>query len=452
MKFIQSKIDDLNAVLTVTVEKDDYADKVNSALKNYKKNANIPGFRKGQVPMSLIKKQHEKPLMYEEVNKLLQSGVDNYLKENKIEILAQPLPKADEKFDWDAENLDFSFDLGLAPSFDIELDNISVPYHKITVSDEDVDKYVENFATRYGKMSSAEEVKKDAIIKGVFHEVNDGGEILEDGEHYHATIHFNQLNDKDTFEGKKREDRIQINNETLFEEPHQLAAALGIEDEQIANFDKNLSFKINEITHHEKAEVNQELFDKVYGEGAVDSEEAFRTRVKEEAEKMYVDESDRVLLGAVLMDAVENTKFDLPVEFLKKWIRFNEQEPKSEEEIDEMYENSEKGIRYQLIEGKLAKKYDITVEQDDVLNQAVDMIKQQMAMYGVSNPEMDDNQLKQIAISSLQNEEEYKKLADQVFAAKMLDVVKDHVNLKEKEVSFDEFIEEVKKQNEKVNA
>ncbi|MGI9525637.1 MAG: trigger factor [Weeksellaceae bacterium] len=451
MNFTQSKIDDLNAVLTVTVEKTDYEDKVNSALKNYRKNANVPGFRKGQVPMSLIKKQYEKPMMYEEVNKLLQSGIDEYIRDNKIDLLGQPLPKADENFDWDAENLEFSFDLGLAPDFDIDLEKVAVPYHKITVSEEDVDKYVDNFATRYGKLSAADEVQEGAVMKGVFHVMNEAGEIEEGADHYHATIRYNQLDNKEPFTGKKKEDKVEVEAQSLYKEPNQLAAALGIDEEEAKEL-KKLSFKINEITNHEPAEINQELFDKVYGDGEVDSEEAFRTRVKEEAEKMYEGESDRVLLGAVLMDIVENSEFELPEEFLKKWMKFNEQESKTDEELDEMYKNSEKGMRYQLIEGKIASKYELEVSQDDVLNQAVEMMKQQMAMYGVSSPEMDDNQLKQIAISSLQNESEYKKLADQVFATKMLDVVKSKVKLEEKEVSFDEFIEEVKAQNEKVNA
>lgn len=452
MNFTQSKIDDLNAVLTVTVDKADYADKVNSALKNYRKNANVPGFRKGQVPMSLIKKQYEKPMMYEEVNKLLQSGVDEYIRENKIDLLGQPLPKADENFDWDAEELNFSFDLGIAPNFDIDLESLSIPYHKITVSDEDVDKYVDNFATRYGKLSAADEVQDGAVLKGVFHMVDANGEEIEGADHYHSMLRYNQLENKEAFEGKKKDDKVLVDAKSLYKEAYQLADALGIEEEEAENFDKKLSFKINEITHHQKAEINQELFDKVYGEGAVDSEESFRARVKDEAEKMYIGESDRVLLGAVLMEIVEKSTFELPAEFLKKWIQFNEQEPKTDEEIDKIYQQAEKGMRYQLIEGKIASQYNLEVSQDDVLDQAVQMMKQQMAMYGVSNPEMDDNQLKQIAISSLQNESEYKKLADQVFATKMLDVIKDKVKLEEKEVSFDEFIEEVKAQNEKVNA
>lgn len=448
MKFNQSNIDDLNAVLTVTVEKADYQDKVATMLKDYKKSANVPGFRKGQVPMSLIKKQYEKPLMYEEVNKVLQSGINDYLRDNKIDILGNPLPKADETFDWEAEELNFDFELGLAPDFKVELDKVTSPYHKIEVSEEDVNKYVDNFAMRYGKMSVTDEVAEGAILKGVFYELDENG--AETAEHYHSTVRFDELKAKDAFSGKKVEDKIEIEAKELFEEEAKLVQTFGLEDG--ADFNKKLSFKINEITAHQKAEINQELFDKVYGEGAVDSEEAFLEKVKEESAKMYEGEADRVMLSAVLMKLVEDSKFELPAEFLKKWLKFNQQEPLTDEQADEMYNNSEKGMRYQLIEGKIATQFDIQVSQDDIMDHAVKMIKQQMAMYGINNPDMDDEQLKQIALSSLQNEEEYRRLTDQVFAEKMLKVFKENVKFEEKSVSFDEFVEEVKQQNEKANA
>lgn len=446
MKVTQSKVDDLNAVLTVSVDKEDYAEKVNKALKNYKKNANVPGFRKGQVPMGLIKKQYEKPLIYDEVNKLLQSNVDKYLTENKVELLGQPLPKADENFDWDAEQLNFSFDLGLAPSFEIDLDKLSVPYHKIKVADEDVDKYVDNFRMRYGKMSPAEEVQEGAVLKGVFYELDENDE--ETAEHYHANLLFSDLKSKELFEGKKNEDKVSIAAQDIFESQDKLASTFGLEGDEVESFDKKLVFKINGVTNHEKAEINQELFDKVYGEGTVDSEEAFRNKIKEEAEKMYVGEADRVMLTNSLLHIVDNTPMDLPKEFLIKWIQFSNKEADTPEKAEELYDKSEKGMRFQLVEGKIANKYELSVTREDVETQAVEAVKQQMTMYG-AGADFDDEMLKQIAQSALQNEEEYRRLTDQVFSNKMLKVVKDHVKLEEKEVSFDEFLEDVKAQNEK---
>ena len=438
--------DDLSAVLTVSIDKADYTDKVSSALKNYKKNANVPGFRKGHVPMGLIKKQYEKPLIYEEVNKLLQENVDKYLTENKIEILGQPLPKEDKSFDWDNDTLKFEFELGLAPQFDVNLEDITLPYHKIQVSDEDVDKYIENFRMRYGKMSEAETAAEGAYLKGVFYELDENGE--ETAEHYHATIAFNDLKSKELFEGKKKDEKVEVDAKEIFEDDEKLATTFGLEQDEVADFNKKLVFKIQSITNHEKAEMNQEFFDKIYGEGEVDSEEAFRAKVKEESEKMYVEEADRVMLTNGLLHLVENTKFDLPKDFLVKWVQFSNQEADTPEKAEEMYKGAEKGMRFQLVEGKVANKFDISVTKEDIEEQAIEMVKKQMAMYG-AGMNFDDDMLKNIAQQALQDEKQYRQLADQVFAGKMLQVFKDNVKLEDKEVSFDEFLEDVKAQNEK---
>ena len=438
--------DDLSAVLTVSIDKADYTDKVDSALKNYKKNANVPGFRKGHVPMGLIKKQYEKPLIYEEVNKLLQENVDKYLTENKIEILGQPLPKEDKSFDWDNDTLKFEFELGLAPQFDVNLEDITLPYHKIQVSDEDVDKYIENFRMRYGKMSEAETAAEGAYLKGVFYELDENGE--ETAEHYHATIAFNDLKSKELFEGKKKDEKVEVDAKEIFEDDEKLATTFGLEQDEVADFNKKLVFKIQSITNHEKAEMNQEFFDKIYGEGEVDSEEAFRAKVKEESEKMYVEEADRVMLTNGLLHLVENTKFDLPKDFLVKWVQFSNQEADTPEKAEEMYKGAEKGMRFQLVEGKVANKFDISVTKEDIEEQAIEMVKKQMAMYG-AGMNFDDDMLKNIAQQALQDEKQYRQLADQVFAGKMLQVFKDNVKLEDKEVSFDEFLEDVKAQNEK---
>lgn len=446
MNVTYNKVDDLNAVLSVAIEKADYAEKVEKALKNYRKNANVPGFRKGFVPMGLVKKQYEKPLIYDEVNKLLQESVNKYLNDNKVEILGQPLPKEDKSFNWDNETLKFEFELGLAPEFEVDLAEVEIPYHKITVSDDEVEKYIENFRLSYGKMSEAEEVGEGAYIKGVFYELDENGE--ETSAHYHANIFHKDLKDKKVFDGKKKGDKVEIEAKDIFEDQDKLAQTFGLEDGEIADFNKKLVYKIQDIVNHQKAEINQELFDKVYGEGVVDSEEAFRAKVKEEAEKMYVAEADRVMLTNGLLNLVENKKFDLPKEFLLKWLQFSNQNVDSTEKAEEMYNNAERGMRFQLVEGRVANKYDVSVTREDVEKQAIDAVKQQMKMYGASL-NFDDEMLKGIAQQSLQDENQYRQLADQVFAGKLITLFKQNAKLQEKEVSFEDFVEEVKAQNEK---
>lgn len=446
MNITQNKVDDLNATMKVVIEKSDYAEKVEKALKDYRKNANISGFRKGMVPMTLIKKQYEKPLIYEEVNKLLQSEIDKYFLDNKIEILGQPIPVEDNNFDWDAETLEFNFELGLAPTFDLNLKDLEIPYHKIEVSEEEVDKYIENFRRQYGKMQEGEEVKDSSYLKGVFYELNEKGE--EEGSHYHANVSVSDLKDVDGFVGKKKDEKIEVNPHELFKDELQMQEIFGLEDNEVASFTDKLSFKINQITNHELAEIDKDLFAKVYGDEPIETEEDFRSKVKAEAEKMYVGEADRVMLTAGLMELVEKNKFDLPKDFLIKWLKFSRKEPITDEQATEMYEKSEKGIRFQLVEGKVASEYKLSVTPEEVMTKALDAVKQQLKAYG-GGMNFEEEQIKQIAQSALQNQEEYQRLADQVFAEKMMTIFKENAKLNEKVVSFDDFVEDVKKQNEK---
>lgn len=447
MNVTHSKVDNLNATLQVSIEKSDYQEKVNKALKNYRKNANVPGFRKGNVPMSLVKKQYEKPLIYEEVNKLLQSSVNDYLNKNEVEILGQPLPIENKDFNWDNDPLNFEFELGLAPDFEVNLKEMKIPYHKINVSDEEVEKYVDNFRMRYGKMSQAETASEGAYLKGIFYELDENGN--ETSEHYHATIAFNDLKTRELFEGKKKDERVEISAQELFQDEKKLASTFGLEDEEVKDFNKKLNFKIQEITSHQKAEMNQEFFDKVYGEGEVDSEESFRNKVKEESEKMYEQEADRVMLTNGLLQIVENTQIELPKEFLIKWLQFSNKEVNSPEQAEQMYNNAEKGLYFQLAEGKVANQFNVSVTKEDIEEKAIDAVKNQMTMYGASGIDLEEKMLKNIALQALQDENQYKQLADQVFAEKMIKVFKENATLKTKNVSFEEFVEEVKAQNEK---
>ncbi len=447
MNITQSKVDDLNSVLTVNIDKEDYKGSVDKMLKDYRKSANVPGFRKGQVPMSLIKKQYEKPLVYEEVNKLLQKSVDDYLQENKISILGNPLPKVNDKFNWDDNPLVFEFELGLSPEFDVNLDQLKLDDYKITVSDEDVNKYVDNFRQRFGSMKDADEVTEDSVLKGVFHVVGEDGKVKEDEEHYHATLRVADLKDKEPFLGKKVEDKVTIDSKDLYEDPHQLQHALGLDHDEAHNFDKPLQFKINQITELVPAEINQELFDKVYGENVVTSEEEFRNKIKEEAEKMYERESDRYLLNEALEKLLDETEIPLPEDFLVRWIEFSNDEANTPEEAKKLLDESEKGLRFQLIEAKLAEKYNLNVTQDEMLDQAVTRIKQQMAMYGAPM-KMEDDQLKEIAVGALQDQNEARRIADEVFSEKLINAVKENATLNTKDVSFDEFMEVVSNKKE----
>lgn len=440
MNITQNNIDDLNAVLTVIIEKEDYQEKVEKVLKDYRKNATIKGFRKGQVPMSLIRKQHEKAVIFDEVNQLLQQGINEHIQKEKISILGNPLPIADESFDWDADQLKFEFELGLAPEFDVDLSKVEVETYKVKVDEEEVQKYVENFAKRFGSMKSLDKVAKDGEvnIKVIIKELDEDKKVVEGGLEKETFLFTEEIANAKDFHGKKVGDVVVVNSKDLYEDPMNLENTLGLTAEEIATFDKNLEVTIKEITAMEASEINQELFDKVYGEGAVKDEAEFRQKIREEAEKMYARETDRQMMNDVVKSLIDITKFDLPNDFLSRWLHQTNDKIESLEAAKEQLVKEEEGLRYQLIESKVAEKYELNVEYADVEATAKKLIKEQLAMYGQTN--MPEEDLEKIVQSSLQNQEEFRRMADQVFADKMMQAFKENAKLTQKEVTFDEFV------------
>ncbi|MDD3771238.1 MAG: trigger factor family protein, partial [Weeksellaceae bacterium] len=293
MNISQNSIDSLNAVLTVTIEKNDYKEKVENTLKNYRKTANIKGFRKGQVPMSFIKKQYEKAVIFDEVNQLLQSGINDYIQKENLSILGNPLPKTQEDFDWDAEKLNFEFEIGLAPDFKLDLAKVKIEAYKVEVNDEEIDKYVNNFAKRFGSMKSLEKVEEGEVnIKVQVKELDGDKNEVENGLDTETFLFVEELAKPKKFIGKKVNDVVTAKMKEISEDNAKLETIFGLTQEEISDFKGLLQLTITEITKMENSPIDSSLFDKVYGEGAVTTEEEFRQRIKEEAEKMYSRETD----------------------------------------------------------------------------------------------------------------------------------------------------------------
>lgn len=444
MNITKTNIDDLNAVVAVTISQDDYQEKVDTTLKSYKKNANIPGFRKGHVPMGMIKKQYGKAIMFEEVNRLLQESVSNYINEEKLNILGQPLPKPQDTIDWNAKEFIFEFELGLAPEFEVKLDGKGITQYEITVDNEEINRYIENFQKRYGKMISQDEVKATSNVNGVFEELAEDGKPKEEGIKNQTTISVSSIKGKKNIEkliGSKVEDELEFKTKNLFENTSDLALALGKTVSEIEGLEINIRFIIKEITEVEPAEVNQELFDKIYGEGAVESEKAFKEKIASESIKMYQGEVDRQLLNDIIENLIQKTKFDLPHDFLTRWLKETSEKIESDEQAKEEYEKAEKSLRYQLIEAKIADKHEVKVEMEDIKAEASNLIKAQMAQYGQANAS--EEEIEDIVNRILQNQDEYKRIAEQVFGAKMLNVYKENMTFKTKKVKFENFVKEV---------
>lgn len=440
MNITKENIDALNSIVKIDITADDYQNKVEKELNDYRKKANIPGFRKGHVPMSLVKKQYGKSIMIDEVNKLLQEALNNFLTEEKLDVLGNPLPKAQENFSWDTDTFTFEFELGLAPEFEVNLKpKKAITAYKIIADDKMIDEQIVNIREQYGKLITQEAIVENSNITGSF--VNEEKEINKK-----STFKLEKVKGKPNhkkFIGKKVGDTIELKSKNLFTDDHMLMNILGISHDDAHDFNETLKFTIEEITETELAEVNKELFDKIFGIDLIKDETEFRARLKEDAEKQFTSQADQQLLNAVTESLIENTKFDLPTEFLQKWLAVAGDKPMTPDQAIEEYNRSEKGLRYQLIEGKISKDHDIKVSYDDLKTFAKGFIKTQMAQFGNSNPE--EKELEEIANRVLSNQEESKRLSDQLMNEKLLTFFKENIKLKTKEVTYEGFIKEVYK-------
>jgi len=440
MNITKENIDSLNAVVKVEIAAADYKEKVETILQDYRKKADIPGFRKGHVPMGMVKKQYGKSIMIDEINKMLQESLNTFLTEEKLDILGNPLPKIDENFSWDTEDFSFEFELGLSPEFDVDLSaKKKITQYNIIAEDSLIDKEVENLQSRFGKIQAKDEVVEGTNVTGTFS--NEEKEIDKKSTIVLADIK-GKVNLK-KFIGAKVGDVISLKTKGLFTDSHKLMGALGLTHDEIHGLEIDLSFTIEEITETELAELNQELFDKLFGEGTIATVEELRGKIKEDAENQFKLQSEQQLLNSVTEYLVDNTKFDLPAEFLKKWLATAGENPISEEQAAEEFEKSEKGLRYQLIESKVMTANGIKLDYEELKAYAIEFIKGQMAQYGNMNPE--EKELEEIAGRVLSNQDEAKKLQEQLVSKKLLTFYKENITFNEKEVSYDDFVKEVYK-------
>ncbi|MDI9309386.1 MAG: trigger factor [Limnohabitans sp.] len=435
MNITKTNIDALNAVVTVEVAKNDYADNVEKVLQNYRKNANIPGFRKGAVPLSLVKKQYGKAVLAEEVNKLIQDGLNKFLTEEKLDILGNPLPKFNNELDWNAEDFSFEFELGLAPEFDVILDNKSdLTYYKIVADEKMLNDQVARIQKQFGKMIAKAEVAEGDDIRGTF--VNE-----EKGINKPAQITLDIFENKEvakSFVGKKAGDIVAIPTKGLFNDDHKLMDYMGVGHDDVHGLDITVDFKIEEVTTSEPAELNQELFDKLFGAGVVSSVEEVKAKIKEDAEKQFAQQADQKFFNDATEMLINNHQVELPAEFLKRWIQTVGETPLTAEQAEIEYNKSENGLRYQLIESKIITGNNLQITFEDLKAYAGDVIRKQMAQFGQLDPSQED--VDNIVARVMSNQEEVRRLSEQVMSEKMLNLFKEKFNANTKEVSYDEFI------------
>ena len=440
MNITKESIDALNAVVKIEISEADYSTKVAEVLKDYSKKANIPGFRKGHVPFGMVKKQYGKSIMIDEVNKLIQDSLNKFLTEEKLDILGNPLPKMKEDFSWDKKDYLFEFELGLAPEFDVNLDaKKKVTQYDIVADDKLINKEVENLQQRFGKMSAKDVIAEGVNITGTF--VNEEKEIEKKSSFVLEDIKGKSNQKK--FIGQRVNDVVELKTKGLFADEHKLMGATGLTHDEVHGLNIPLTFTVEDITFTEKADLDQEFFDKIFGKDIVKTVSELKEKIKEDSENQFQSQADQQLLNAITEYFIDNTKFDLPASFLKKWLAVAGENPLTDEQASEEFNKSEKGLRYQLIEGKIIKDNNLQVTYEELKDYAKGFIKNQMAQYGNMNPE--EKELEDIANRVLGNQDEAKRLQEQMMSNKLLGFYKEKMTFKTKKVSYEDFVKEVYK-------
>ena len=439
-------VDKVSALLTVNIEKADYQEKVEKLLKKYRQQVNMPGFRKGMVPMSLIKKQFGKSAMAEEVDKLMQDAVNNYIRENKVNMLGMPLPNEEkmQTIDFDVqENFEFVFDIALAPEFKAEVsEQDAIDFYTITVSDEMVNSQVDMYAQRAAKYEKVEEYADRDMVKGLLAELDENGSTKEGGIQVEGAVmmpsYMKNDEQKAIFATAKVNDVLVFNPNAAFEgNEAELSSLLKIKREEVAEMKSNFSFQVEEITRAVPAALTQELFDQVFGEGAVSSEEEFRGKIKEGiAAQFLADSNYKFLLDArtYLMNKVG--KLEFPDALLKKIMLMNN-EDKGESFVEENYEKSLEELTWHLIKEQLVEAFEIKVEQADVLEMAKENTRMQFAQYGMMS--IPEEMLENYAKEMLKKKENVEGLVNRAVETKLAAALKGKVALNNKEVSMEEF-------------
>ena len=432
------------ANIKIEVSENDYSEKVNDVLKKYRKDAVVPGFRKGKTPMSIIEKQYKTSIVVDEVNKMLQDSLYKHITENKLKVLGSPMPLTDNEIDW-KNNTDFVFEyeVGLAPDLSIKISQKDkLTYYNIKADDKLIENYCNDIAKRYGKMTNPSESIAGDLVYCLIQQLDATGEIDASGISNEATVSIDSIKDKKfqkQFIKIKADDILKLNVKEVFTNKADLAAMLKVSQGELENLENNqFQFKVIRINRLAPAELNKDLFDKVYPEKNVKSLKEFKSKIKEEAEKSFVMESDRMLKNDVVLYLVEKVKFDLPDEFLMRWLVKSSEKPLTLDQVKIDYPNYSKSLKWQLIENKILEDNDVKITNDDLISFTKDLVKRQMQQYGQANT--DDKQLSDIAENILKNEDERKKISNQLFDEKTLIIYKDLFKLNQKSISYDDFV------------
>ena len=445
MKVSFENPDKINGRLTITVEENDYKDEVDKTLKDYRKKANVPGFRPGQVPMGMIKRQFGASVKMDAINKIVGEQINKYITDNKINMLGQPLAsEAQQPQDLEKEGpYTFIFDIAVAPEIDIELTNKDkVDYYDITVDDALIDRQVEMFASRLGKNVDVEEYADGDVVKGDLRELDDKGNTKENGLTVEGAMvmpeYIKAAAQKKLFKGAKVGDIITFNPRKAYKESDaELASLLKIEKDKVADYESDFSYQITSIQRFKNHAVDQELFDQTFGKDQVKDEKEFREKIAEGLKKQLEKESDYKFLMDVRKYAEDKVgQLTYPDALLKRVMKENNKD-KDQEFIDKNYEASIKELTWSLIRNKLSEKAQIKVNDEDVRNAARETARIQFAQYGMNN--VPDEYVNNYADELLKKQDTVQQFVDRAIDLKLIEATKKDVKLNKKSISLDDF-------------
>jgi len=445
MNITKNDIDKLNATLKLQLSKEDYEDRVSKVLNDYRKKANMPGFRPGKVPPAIINKMYRKAVLADEINKLVSEKLNEYIKTENIHVLGDPLPSETENktIDWENDtDFEFVFDLGLSPEIDFEISKKDkIPSYEIRIEDSMINNYIKMYERRYGRFIETEVVEENELIKGNIAQTDSNGILLEDGIKSENISLYLELakdeNEKILFKGAKPGDIVKFDIKKAFPNDTEISSLLKIDKDTVAEVEPFFQMTINTISRFEPAALNEELFNKIYGEGVITSEESFRSKIENEINENLKKDTGFKFLFDSKKYFLKKLNLKLPDAFLKRWLKFMNEGKLTVEQIEKEYPHFEDDMKWQLIKNKISKDNNIEVKEEEVLEYAKEVTRTQFQQYGLNNVPVEH--IDSYAVNLMKKEDEVRKLIDKLMENKVIGFIRENVNAEVREVSNEEF-------------
>ncbi|MFO8087320.1 MAG: trigger factor [Bacteroidales bacterium] len=460
MKITKEETGDLTALLKVEVTEDDYKENVEKKLKDYRKKVQMPGFRPGKVPVGMVRKMYGNALIVDEVNNLISSELGKYIMDNKLQTLGNPLPSEDHQAEFDVENNSdfvFYFDIAVQPDMDIQIDeSLQVDYYNIDVDDQMVDNYLNDIRKNYGERISPDTVEDFDVVYADFKELDEEGNLVDNGVENNAPFAVDKVELK-TYKkkllGAKVGDTLDFNPRRTFKNDQDVATMLGISTEDEDKLKADYRAVITSITRVKPAELNEELFSKVYQADNIKNEEELRERIRKDSAESLVNESEKLFFDDVVTELKKQADIQLPEAFMKRWLKENnrnldEKEQLAEKDIDENYDQYAEGMRWQLLQNKLITDFELKVTEAEVKDRIRELLSMQMGMPLEDNEALNE-QMEQLVQTVMQNEKETNRIYDELYERKIGDLFKEKISIKEKNISYDDFVKLAQEKNNK---